>query len=169
MTLNGYGLQRQRSSVSEAVADLFRAAAGTQLVDCGAPSRDVCLIVLDGAYRLRQSQCFLKSAEKLRCTTCHDPHNIPRGAVATAHYNRVCETCHAAIVQPGAASGPHRAGANCIECHIPKRRTDDVAHAVMTDHFIQRRKPAGGRSVIFQKPVIHAQRGFECYFWRANL
>jgi predicted CXXCH cytochrome family protein len=99
--------------------------------------------IAHAAYRFRQSPCFLKSAEKLRCTTCHDPHDIPRGATATAHYNRVCETCHAAIAQPGAASGPHRAGANCIECHMPKRRTDDVAHAVMTDHFIQRRKPAG--------------------------
>ena len=26
------------------------------------------------AYRLRESQCFLKSGDKLRCTTCHDPH-----------------------------------------------------------------------------------------------
>src|SRR5438552_10162185 len=25
---------------------------------------------------------------------------------------------------------------------MPKRRTDDVVHVVMTDHYIQRRKPA---------------------------
>ena len=25
---------------------------------------------------------------------------------------------------------------------MPKRRTEDVVHAVMTDHYIQRRKPA---------------------------
>ena len=98
--------------------------------------------IAHAAYRLRESQCFLKSAGRLRCTTCHDPHDIPRGAAATAHYNSVCETCHAAIVKP-AAAGPHQAGANCIECHMPKRRTDDVVHAAMTDHYIQRQKPAG--------------------------
>ncbi|MBZ5579687.1 MAG: tetratricopeptide repeat protein [Acidobacteriia bacterium] len=97
--------------------------------------------IAHGAYRLRQSLCFVKSAGKLRCTTCHDPHDIPRGIEATAHYNRVCETCHASL--PRAASGPHAAGADCVSCHMPKRRTDDVVHVVMTDHYIQRRKPDG--------------------------
>ena len=39
------------------------------------------------------------------------------------------------------ASGRHPNSADCIGCHMPKRRTDDVVHAVMTDHYIQRRKP----------------------------
>ena len=34
------------------------------------------------------------------------------------------------------------ASGDCVSCHMPKRRTDDVVHAVMTDHYIQRRKPA---------------------------
>ena len=34
------------------------------------------------------------------------------------------------------------ASANCVDCHMPKRRTEDVVHAVMTDHYIQRKKPA---------------------------
>ena len=33
----------------------------------------------------------------------------------------------------------HTAAPDCIACHMPKRRTDDVVHAVMTDHYIQRR------------------------------
>jgi predicted CXXCH cytochrome family protein len=105
--------------------------------------------IVNGAYRLRQSQCYIRSAGKLRCTTCHDPHNIPRGPAATTHYNAVCEQCHAATLQRTAAppaisrTGPHAAGADCIACHMPKRRTDDVVHVVMTDHFIQRHKPAG--------------------------
>ena len=99
--------------------------------------------IAHGAYRFRQSLCFVKSAGKLRCTTCHDPHDIPRGAAATAHYNGVCETCHAGMLQRAAASKPHTAGADCVSCHMPKRRTDDAAHVVMTDHFIQRRKPEG--------------------------
>jgi tetratricopeptide (TPR) repeat protein len=31
----------------------------------------------------------------------------------------------------------------CLDCHMPKRRAQDVVHAVMTDHYIQRSKPAG--------------------------
>ena len=102
--------------------------------------------IAQGAYRLRQSQCYIQSAGKLRCTTCHNPHDIPHGPVAAAHYNAVCEQCHAATL-PRTAGGPHAAGADCIACHMPKRRTDDVVHVVMTDHFIQRgiqrQKPAG--------------------------
>ncbi len=98
--------------------------------------------IAHGAYRLRQSQCYIQSAGKLRCTTCHDPHDIPHGPAAAAHYNAVCEQCHAATLRRTAA-GPHAAGADCIACHMPKRRTDDVVHVAMTDHWIQRQKPAG--------------------------
>jgi predicted CXXCH cytochrome family protein len=102
--------------------------------------------IAHGAYRLRQSQCYIQSAGKLRCTTCHDPHDIPHGPAAAARYNAVCEKCHAALLQRAllarTAGGPHAAGANCIACHMPKRRTDDVVHVAMTDHFIQRQEPA---------------------------
>jgi Flp pilus assembly protein TadD len=81
------------------------------------------------AYRLRESQCFLQSAGRLRCTTCHDPH-----AAAAPDYNSVCRDCHTTA---------HNVNADCTSCHMPKRRTDDVVHAVMTDHLIQRRPPPG--------------------------
>jgi predicted CXXCH cytochrome family protein len=85
--------------------------------------------VAGGAYRFRQSMCFLKSEGKLRCTTCHNPHDIPRGEAAIASYNQVCAGCH---------NPPHRPGGNCVECHMPKTRTEDAVHVVVTDHRIQR-------------------------------
>src|SRR5439155_20022535 len=62
----------------------------------------------------------------------------------------VCRQCHAAAFDRLVASGKHSASADCVGCHMPKRRTSDVVHAVMTDHYIQRRKPA--RDLIAETP-----------------
>ena len=98
--------------------------------------------IAQGGYRFRESECFRKSEGKLLCTTCHNPHDIPRGEQATTHYNQVCLNCHQSAIQASTA-GPHKAGANCVSCHMPKRRTDDAIHVVMTEHLIKRRPPAG--------------------------
>jgi predicted CXXCH cytochrome family protein len=98
--------------------------------------------IAGAAYRLRRSACFQKSEGALGCTTCHNPHDIPRGEEAAAHYTTVCRQCHDAAVKQLVASGKHSQSGDCIGCHMPKRRTDDVVHVVMTDHYIQRRKPA---------------------------
>lgn len=88
-------------------------------------------------YRLRQSRCFTETGGALSCLTCHDPHNrVPEGGRA-AHYRAACLTCHpmplkAHVADPG----------DCVSCHMPKRRTQDVVHVVMTDHWI-RRQPGG--------------------------
>jgi predicted CXXCH cytochrome family protein len=89
--------------------------------------------IAGSAYRLRQSACFLKSDGALRCTTCHDPHSIPRGEAAVQHYKTVCQSCH---------NNSHSPSPDCASCHMPKRRTEDVVHVVVTDHKIQRRPPA---------------------------
>lgn len=98
--------------------------------------------IVNSAYRLRKSACFLKSGGALKCTTCHNPHDVPRGDKAVEHYTTVCLTCHETGLQPRMAAGRHPKGRDCQGCHMPRRRTDDVVHAVMTDHLIQRRKPA---------------------------
>ncbi len=94
--------------------------------------------IVNSAYRLRKSACFLESKGKLGCTTCHNPHDVPRGAEATRQYDAACQKCHRVT-----ASAKHPVVSDCASCHMPKRRTEDVAHVVMTDHYIQRRKPAG--------------------------
>ena len=109
--------------------------------------------IVNAAYRLRQSACFLKSNGKLLCTTCHNPHDVPRGAEAELHYTAVCRECHAAAVDRLAASGKHTRQSDCVACHMPKRRTEDVVHVVATDHYIQRRKPAG--DLLADRPERH--------------
>ena len=93
--------------------------------------------ITGSVYRLRKSQCFLKSGGALKCTTCHDPHNTAR-----ADYTGACRKCHAQALGRLVAEGRHTSSIDCVGCHMPKRRTDDVVHVVMTDHFIQRRSAA---------------------------
>lgn len=97
--------------------------------------------IVSAAYRLPKSACFQKGNGKLTCITCHDPHNIPRGEEAARHYIAVCEGCHGAGLQELISSKRHTTSKDCLGCHMPKRRTEDVVHVVMTDHFIQRFKP----------------------------
>ncbi len=87
------------------------------------------------AYRMRMSACFKNS--QMTCLTCHDPHQSYRGAGGTEHYIKVCESCHENVKH--SVSLP--ASSTCLDCHMPKRRTDDAVHVVMTDHYIQRIKP----------------------------
>jgi len=93
--------------------------------------------------RLRMSQCFLKSKGALKCTTCHDPHNIRHGEETADHYNAVCRQCHGAAFTALVAAKKHTEEPGCTGCHMPLRRPFEVVHIVKVDHYIQRVKPAG--------------------------
>jgi len=91
--------------------------------------------IAHAAYRLRKSACFRNS--QMTCLTCHDPHDIPRGQEAVAHYTEVCLSCHRGVTHTVALPST----STCLSCHMPKRRTEDAVHVVMTDHFIRRTQP----------------------------
>jgi Flp pilus assembly protein TadD len=91
--------------------------------------------IAHAAFRLRKSACFRNS--QMTCLTCHDPHDIPHGPEATAHYVEACLSCHRGVKHTVALP----AASTCLTCHMPKRRTDDTVHVVMTDHFIRQAEP----------------------------
>jgi hypothetical protein len=94
------------------------------------------------AYRLRKSRCFLKSKGALTCLSCHNPHRkLPAGEEAKSYYSEQCRHCHEAVITTLVAQRKHPDVADCVSCHMPKRRTEDVVHALITDHFIQRKVP----------------------------
>ncbi len=102
------------------------------------------------AYRLEQSHCFQASGGALSCLSCHDPHRKVPAADRPAHYRKVCLGCHdgaladhPAVHRPGAEAAAGAAplavrDSDCVRCHMPPRRAEDVVHTVMTDHRIQR-------------------------------
>ncbi|BDC48947.1 hypothetical protein F183_A12630 [Bryobacterales bacterium F-183] len=97
--------------------------------------------IVNSVYRLRQSACYLKSSGKMQCTTCHNPHHAPRGEDAAKQYDKACRQCHSGDAL-SKASHP-QTSKSCVECHMPKRRTEDVIHVAMTDHLIARTPPPG--------------------------
>ena len=97
--------------------------------------------IVSAPYRLRQSRCYLKSQGTLTCETCHNPHDLHKGPESATYYTGICMKCHAAALPAIIAANQHTASKDCVSCHMPKRRTDDVVHVVMTDHLIQKKSP----------------------------
>jgi tetratricopeptide (TPR) repeat protein len=102
---------------------------------------------------LLQSGCKRGAGEKLTCTTCHDPHRSTTAMSAEeriAFYRAKCLRCHdpEAAVQAGTAgSGIERTGfaathhpenQDCASCHMPRAKSEDIAHEQVTDHRIPR-------------------------------
>lgn len=118
--------------------------------------------IANAPYRLRQSQCYLKSGGALTCETCHDPHDLHKGPASAAYYANICMNCHAARLNREIALHRHPSGDGCVSCHMPRRRTEDVVHVVMTDHLIQRRPPPAAQLLAPRDEIdsaAHAYRG----------
>ena len=97
---------------------------------------------------LLQSACKRKSGDRLTCTTCHDPHSRPSAEERVSYFRSRCLTCHGA---PAFVSKHHPDQPDCSGCHMPREKSEDVAHEQVTDHRIQRpsassatQTPSGG-------------------------
>jgi len=91
--------------------------------------------------RLAASRCAQASGDRLRCTTCHNPHTT----ATPETYRQACLSCH------GEGATTHcpdseAATTPCYRCHMAVGPTSDVPHVEFTDHFIRRRPSADDRS-----------------------
>jgi predicted CXXCH cytochrome family protein len=126
----------------------------------GGDNKDV--IAVSQVEELAESECARKSAGKLWCGTCHDPHGAT-GAASGANIERqrevraICLSCHAKL-SPAA----HPANQNeCASCHMPSTPTTNVTHAALTDHRILRRPLEAARDSADQQsapPKVTAWR-----------
>jgi len=94
------------------------------------PAKPNPLTIISQSQELALSKCALKSAEKLWCGTCHNPHELPKEPVA---YFRVrCLKCHGAAL----LNSHPRPNEDCVGCHMPHLPVGQGAHTIFTDHRI---------------------------------
>lgn len=99
------------------------------------------VILLEHPDRMTRSACYLNSAGKLTCTTCHDPHTSSRGQTAV-YWQKRCNSCHATehtCTETKLARAKN--GDDCVACHMRRGATDDIASVDVVDHWIQVRPP----------------------------
>ncbi|MCX6311723.1 MAG: tetratricopeptide repeat protein [Bacteroidetes bacterium] len=116
-------------------------------------------IMASHAERLKMSQCFLVTEEKITknpsdnlrpykdaftCVTCHNPHVTVQGT-PDEHFNSVCSSCHGtgkSKLNNCSDTTQHLSVAknNCVSCHLPRSGAIDIPHVTVHDHFI--RKPS---------------------------
>jgi hypothetical protein len=71
---------------------------------------------------LERSKCF-RSSPDMSCSTCHDVHVTQRDVAAFA---QKCLGCHDAAQHPMAARIGDRLIADCIDCHMPNRKSNAI-------------------------------------------
>ena len=97
--------------------------------------------LLEHNFSLRLSRCYRASGDRMRCTTCHDPHARVTKDEKVEYYRKKCLSCHAEAscllsLQDRLSKSPPD---DCSGCHMPKRDVKEVEHAALTNHRIVRR------------------------------
>ena len=88
---------------------------------------------------LLQSACYRKSAGRMTCISCHDPHSDPPPEKRVSYFRSKCLACHGS---PAFVAEHHPQQPDCAFCHMAREKTENVAHEQVTDHFIVKRPSA---------------------------
>ena len=84
--------------------------------------------------RMKLSECYIKSDEKMSCISCHNPHVSVHNSPPN-FFNNKCSECHNNFdCNSGHSSFENKN--DCISCHMPKSKTTDIPHVKITDHKI---------------------------------
>ena len=93
--------------------------------------------------RVPPAEVGVLSAQRHDVPHLSRPARHSAGREAVQRYVAICQSCHQGTHRSGMPHSPDvPRSATCLDCHMPKRRTEDAVHVVMTDHYIQRRRPA---------------------------
>jgi len=104
--------------------------------------------------QLSLSRCARESGGRLWCGTCHNPHSP--AAERAAEVKAACLSCHATVF----SARQHAPASECVTCHMPRVRPNNVAHAAITSHRIAlpsaqaapTAKPVGGELTAWRNP-----------------
>ncbi len=90
--------------------------------------------------QMESSACFLGSDGAMRCTTCHDPHEVPKPQERAAFYRERCNSCHSdhGCSVPIEEREKPPALNSCIHCHMPMIGSSDIPHTSLSDHRVLR-------------------------------
>ena len=139
-------VSRGTGSGDLAIGNPGKLRATEQLQFCGdchrLPSEDFSRVILNKAtirfpaQRLVLSRCYDESEGRLKCTTCHNPHEDL--AQSPPYYDQKCRSCHASKVSLGSLCPVSTQ--NCVSCHMPREPL--MKHADFTDHWIRKVRTA---------------------------
>jgi Flp pilus assembly protein TadD len=87
-----------------------------------------------------ESACWKKSAGKLVCTSCHDPHKSSFDQPAS-WWDDKCNACHADKPCTETAEARAKESGHCVPCHMRSGPPTSPQLVTITDHWIQRRPP----------------------------
>ena len=84
------------------------------------------------------SKCYLRSAGKLSCITCHDPHQQLAGTDAVDHYRQKCLGCHTehSCSLPLDIRMKKVPANDCTRCRMSKQELQVITHSALTNHRI---------------------------------
>jgi hypothetical protein len=80
--------------------------------------------------QLSLSRCARESGGHLWCGTCHNPHS--EATDRAQEVRGACLTCHAQLF----TARKHEPEKECVSCHMPRIRPNNIAHAAITSHVI---------------------------------